>query len=208
MEPLPLAVHADLTALDPPGRNDAAHVDASDGELVLQAREGNRDAFALLLERHRRLVLGLCLRILGNLPDAQDAAQETFLRLFRSLNRLDTTRPCRPWLCRVAINVCRDLHGRRPTLVVDLEDATDRAETGRTPHEAMLLTQKRELLSRALMELPFRERAAVVLRDVEGLETEEVAEILGSSVGTIRTQACRGRQKLTALVGRLIGRQT
>jgi RNA polymerase sigma-70 factor, ECF subfamily len=171
--------------------------------LVRRAKAGDREAFEALLLRHERAVLHTALRLLGRLDLAQDAAQEVFLRMHKYLARFDDERELGPWLYRVAVNVCRDLHRRSGRETLSLEDVEEPTATaaGVGEIEARLdQARRRRLVARALQALPEKERAALVLRDIEGLSTAEVAEILGSSETTVRSQISTGRVKVKKLV--------
>jgi RNA polymerase sigma-70 factor, ECF subfamily len=173
--------------------------------LLRRAKDGDRTAFAEILARHERMVLMTALRLLGRLDMAQDAAQETFLRLHKYLDGFDEVRALAPWLYRVVVNVCRDAQRRDRSFSLEALQGT-----GQLPEPAARIDlegdamrqEERRLVAEALQSLPEKERAAVVLRDIEGLETEEVAEILGSSATTVRSQVCRGRLKLRAVLER------
>ena len=182
--------------------------DRSTVDLVRLARQGDHEAFAMLVRRHERMVLRTALRLLGRLDRAQDAAQETFLRLFRYLGRFDETREMGPWLYRVVVNVCHDL-GRKsgPARLVSLEDAPDAGPPGspgspEALEAAVAHAEERRLVQAALVALPEKERAALVLRDLEGRPTSEVARILGSSEGTVRSQVSTARLKIRAFIQR------
>lgn len=174
-----------------------------EGELLIAAQRGDTGAFDDLVRRHDRVVLGFARRLLRNPEDAQEASQEVFLRLFRNLDRLDPSRPLRPWLYRVTVNVCHDI-GRRLRRLADhhsLDAAEATGELPRAPrtddpgNRAEAREEARMVLD-ALATLGAQERSALVLRDLEGLSTPEVAEILGSTAGTIRSQICRARLKI------------
>jgi len=182
------------------------------GDLVRRLQRGERAAFETVLDRHERLVLGLALRLLGNRDDARDAAQEVFLRLHRYASSIDPEQPLRPWLCRVTVNVCRDALRTKAAAgqVFAPGDQRERAESmpGASAAEVeapLLLDERRRVLRQALVELPERERLALVLRDVQGLSTSEVAAMLGTSDVTVRSQISRGRLRLRGLVERLLG---
>ncbi|MGO9229603.1 MAG: RNA polymerase sigma factor [Bryobacteraceae bacterium] len=163
------------------------------------ARTGDRAAFDLLMRRHERLVLGTACRLAGNLEDAQDASQEVFLRLYRNLAKLDAGNLA-AWLYRVTVNVCHDARRRRPA-TVPVDDAAELAVAG-DPQQSADEAERRALLLRSLRMLPEKERAALVLRDLEGLSTAEVAGVLGSSVGTVRSQISKARLKMRSFVER------
>jgi len=169
---------------------------------VERARKGDQEAFACLVERHERMVLRTGLRLLGRLDLAQDAAQEAFLRLHRHLPRFDASRELGPWLYRIVVNVCRDLARRQPRLL-GLEEAREvRSQDSDEAalQEAVARNEQRRVVQAALRALSPREREAIVLRDLEGLSTSEVARVLGSSEGTVRSQISTGRLKIKQYV--------
>lgn len=187
-------------------------LDSTSPLLVRRAQAGDREAFEALLLRHERAVLRTALRLLGRMDLAQDAAQEVFLRMHKYLAGFDQERDLGPWLYRVTVNVCRDQRRRSGgPEVVPIDEVEEPAATyaGAPEIEAGLeRQQRRALVARALQALPEKERAALVLRDIEGLSTAEVAGILGSSEATVRSQVSTGRVKVKKLVeGYLRGRR-
>src|SRR5262245_59753221 len=163
--------------------------------LLERAIAGDASAFEPIIVRHERRVFTLAWRLLGSFEDAQDASQEVFLRAFRYLHRFDKKRPFEPWLVRITVNVCRDFGRRkqaRPNLLLD----PDALISTSNPHADLQSEEQRRMLYRLLQELPEKERTAVVLRDIEGLSTTEVAEILGSSEATVRSQISSARLKI------------
>jgi RNA polymerase sigma-70 factor (ECF subfamily) len=172
-------------------------------ELVRRARRGELQAFEMLMRIHDRQVYRVALRMLGNVEDAKDASQEVFLRLHRSLGKVDETRDLASWLYRVTVNVCNDaFRNRRATLPIEkagvLASAVD-------PEQESEANQTRRLVTEALARLPEKQRAAVVLREIEGLSTAEVAGILGASEMTVRSHISLARTKLRQW---LAGRRT
>lgn len=185
---------------------DAAEV----ARLVQLTLGGDSGAFEQIVMRYETRVMGMATRLLGTRDDAQDAAQEVFLRAFKYLHRLDLEKPVEPWLMRIAVNVCRDTVRKRQRLR-DTFAATDHPEIiddSADLHAGLLRKQERRVLQRALAGLPEKERLAIVLRDVEGYSTAEVASILRSSETTVRTQVSRGRLKLKAAVEAMTGGQS
>jgi RNA polymerase sigma-70 factor (ECF subfamily) len=144
--------------------------------------------------------------MLGRLELAEDAAQETFLRVFKHLQRFDERREFSPWLYQIVINVCRDMNRRsRKEPVLSLEDLQTKGDSPlvieRSDLEANLeVARQRGLVKEALKILSEKERGALVLRDLEGLSTQEVATILGSSEGTVRSQISSARVKIKRFV--------
>jgi RNA polymerase sigma-70 factor, ECF subfamily len=183
-------------ATPPPTRPEAS-------DWIRRARGGDDEAFARLVEAHQRMVLRTGLRLLGRLDLAQDAAQEAFLRLHRHLDRVDESRELGPWLYRVVVNVCRDMSKRSGARVLALDEARETQDVRSDPRaldEALRIAEQRRLVQAALLTLPLREREAIVLRDIEGLATSEVARILGSSEGTVRSQVSTARLKIKRYV--------
>ena len=141
--------------------------------------------------RHQKMVMRTAWRMLGRLEDAQDASQEVFLRAHRNLGQVSSTTET-AWVYRVTLNVCYDVLRRR------------RPESGEMPElpsdpdqwDAIHREQRKQALQRALMKLPEKQRAAVILREIEGLDTAEVAAILGSTEVTVRSQISTARAKL------------
>lgn len=170
-------------------------------------KTGDLAAFEQIMSRCERRVLRVALRLLNNPQDAQDAAQEVFLRLYKHLGRLDDERGYEAWLFRVTVNVCRDI-GRQRRRSVALEDVPEPASRQPDAHHDAQRAQQLEIVRRGLCRLGEKERAALVLRDVEGLSTREVAGILGTSENTVRSQICSGRLKLRDFTSRLMRRRT
>ena len=182
----------------------AGRVAVSDehSELICRARQGDLEAFEQMMRAHDRQVYRVALRLLGSAEDAQDVAQEVFLRLHRSLHRIDADRALGAWLYRVTVNICRDtLRARRTTQPI--EEATAFSLEA-TPHVESERRETHRLVEKALARLPEKERAAIVLREIEGLTTSEVAGVLGSSEGTVRAQISMARTKLRKWLKRLI----
>ncbi len=192
-----------LTPIEGSGGGSAATTPET-ADWVRRARTGDGEAFALLVERYEHMVLRTARRLLGRMDEAQDAAEETFLRMHRYLGRFDESRDLGPWLYRVVVNACRDIARRRTPLVsLDEVREKDRAGSRGGPEEiegVVRVAEQRRLVQAALDTLPDKERAAIVLRDVEGLPTSEVARILGSSQGTVRSQVSTARLKIKRFV--------
>jgi RNA polymerase sigma-70 factor (ECF subfamily) len=169
------------------------------------ARADSLAGFEALMLRYERLVLVTALRLLGNLPDAQDASQEVFLRLYRHQAKIDE-RAMASWLYRVTVNVCHDQRRRRPAAAPE-EDAAAVTSTGADPQQSVVEAERRRVLEMSLRMLPEKERAALVLRDLEGLTTGEVARILGSSEPTVRSQISKARVKVKDYMERYFRRR-
>jgi len=174
--------------------------------LIERILGGEVNAFEDLMARTEARVLALAWRMLGDRHLAEDAAQETYLRVFRSLHTFRLGERFEAWLVRIAVNVCRDLARKRGPLPVLLDsmDALPGDPATKDAEETTLWHQRRALVQQALASLPQAERAALVLRDLEGLSTEEAAHILGVRPVTIRSQAASARDKVKAFCARLL----
>ena len=192
----------------------AAERTASFALLIEQACAGDQAAFEQIMIRSERRVVRVAWRILGNEDDARDAAQEIFLRLYKHLHRFKREQDFDAWLYRITINVCRDiwrkrrkLGGSREWTSLETERELGSLETlvsSDDAEAATLLAQMREMIRRALETLPEKERVALVLRDLEGLSTEEVARVLGTRPATVRSQISMARQKIKLYCDRVL----
>ena len=169
--------------------------------VIERARSGDAHAFEQLMIAHQQRVLAVAWRMLGNAEDARDAAQEVFLRLYKHLHKYDAQQEFAGWLYRIIINVCHDVARKRGNRHTSLEAEQ---EAGTLPplqsrdnsERAMLQSEEQAIVMRALSTLTEKERAALVLRDLEGMPTEEVARVLGSSATTVRSQISTARTKI------------
>lgn len=177
-------------------------------QALQRALAGDRAAFDELILRYQGRVMMTAWRLLGSKEEAQDATQEVFLRLYRHLRRVNPKRPLSPWLYRMTVNICHDLSRKRrrePEVDVGQVDPLSPADD---PEQASARTEQRRLIREALKALPEKERTAVVLRDIEGLSTAEVAGILGSSESTVRSQMSSARVKIKRFVERVERRRS
>ena len=170
--------------------------------LVARARGGDATAFEQIMSETERKVVAVAWRMLGNREDARDAAQEVYLRLYKYLGRYKPEQDFNGWLYRITINVCRDAARKRGTRSVPHTGHAERhappepASDDMNAEENAIHAQERALLMNALLTLPEKQRAALVLRDLEGLTTEEVACVLHSRPVTVRSQISSARAKL------------
>lgn len=170
--------------------------------LIRRVLAGDRAAFEGLMTMTEQRVLGVAWRLLGDRDLARDAAQETYLRTYRALGTFQPGGNFPAWICQIAANVAKDMARKRGpfTLPVESLDPLPHAALAEAPvaEEALLHAQRQALVQRALGTLPEGERTALVLRDLEGLSTEEVARALGVKAVTIRSQVASARAKLRA----------
>lgn len=174
---------------------------ADDGALVEACLAGRREAFDRLVERHRRTVYQLCYRFVGNHDDASDLTQEVFLRAYRGLRRFQRRASFSTWLYRIAINVCLDrVANHRPPH--DSLDALGEAGDSRAADPVETLARREEIgrVRRAIVRLPPKQRATLILRVYRGLRHEEIARILGSSVGAAKANLFHALTNLRKLL--------
>jgi len=172
--------------------------------LIERAVAGDNAAFEQIMIHSQQRVMAMSWRMLGNEADARDASQEVFLRVYKYLRRFDPKQDFFAWLYRITVNVCRDIARKRryqDNFMVPMnEDSNEEVlqipAAQETAEERLIGAQRRELLAEAIATLPYKERASIVLRDVEGLSTEAVAGTLQSSATTVRSQVSSARRKI------------
>src|SRR3984957_4297394 len=172
--------------------------------LVERARAGSEVAFEELARRHDRRVLALAWRLTGRLEDAQDVTQEALSRLHRNLRLLLSEEEVAPWPRTVTVNLCRDIARRKLRSPIVASDEWVSRAAGESNPEAEASDRQRETnLRAALQRLTEKERTALVLRELEGLTTGEVAKITGVTEATVRVHILHGRLKLRKLLSGL-----
>ncbi len=171
----------------------------SEAVLVGRAREGDREAFGTLVNQYAPMVRRLTRAVLRHPEDADDAAQNAFLAAWTGIARFDETQPIAPWLARIAMNAARDL--RRRTRVRSTEGIPAEFPSSvpgpDAAADAMLL---RERMDQAMESLTERQRAALVLYEVEGYSNAEIADVLGVPEGTARSDLFHAKRRLRPLL--------
>jgi RNA polymerase sigma-70 factor (ECF subfamily) len=169
---------------------------ATDRDLAERIQRGEQDAFAELIQQNQRAVFNVAYRFLANAHDAEDAAQETFLRAWRFFDKFDAERALAPWLKRICVNVCLNrLETDRPLLPLD-EERPASPDPNPGPES---VTVKRGLESRIraeLTSLPPRYRAVIELRHFQELSYEEIAEALHRPLSDVKSNLFRARKLL------------
>ncbi|MCM1149086.1 MAG: sigma-70 family RNA polymerase sigma factor [Butyricicoccus sp.] len=174
--------------------------------IIARARGGDERAFEELVTRYERLVYAVCLKLLGNEPDAQDAAQETFIKLYRYLPSFRGESKFSVWLYRLANNACIDMLRKKSLPTVSLsahedESGVPEIPDGRfSPENELEKKQLRQAVERALDSLPEPYRQAIVLREVAGQSYEEIAQSLVIDIGTVKSRIFRARRRLCAIL--------
>ncbi len=182
----------------------AVHEVALDREMVERHLLGDAQAFDEIYGRFAEMVYNLAFRLAGSREEAADLTQEVFLRVFRHLGSFKGGSTLKTWIFRITINHCRDRLSRwRPvTRPIEDEIAGDPcfADPGRGPEELAVAADEGRRVAEGLARLPHSFREAVILRDIEGLSYEEIAEVLQCRVGTVRSRIARGREQLRTLL--------
>ncbi|MFN8178186.1 MAG: sigma-70 family RNA polymerase sigma factor [bacterium] len=193
------------------------HARPDDVELVRRAKAGEEEAFSELVERHQARVYQHAERLLGNRQDAEEVLQDTFLQAYRNLAGFEERSRFSTWIYRIATNEAlmrlRRASRRREVLLEEapsgeVERASDEVrEFARSALDDVMDREVREILKKALVELPDEYRVVFVLRDVEGFSNAEVADILGLSVPAVKSRLHRSRIWLRDRLARIFGEQ-
>jgi RNA polymerase sigma-70 factor (ECF subfamily) len=183
-------------------------LEPGDMELVERLKRGDAEAFAALLRRHQGKVYRLAMNMTRNSQDAEEVTQDVFLTVYRKLGAFDGRAAFSTWLYRVATNAAlMKLRGRRsephlpieeagPTFAADGRFARPVADWSELPEDQLLSAESRRVLAEAIEALPPDYKAAVVLRDIEGLSNQEVAETVGTTVLAVKSRLHRARLAL------------
>ena len=169
---------------------------------MARVARGDERAFQLLSRRHLPAMLGLARRILGNAAEAEDVAQEAFLRVWTHAPRWQPLAQFRTWLTRIVVNLCLDRKRRAPW--VDLKWPETLSTRRLVLRNRRKPTSRQSMFTAAIGKLPARQRDAIMLTYSEGMSNAEVAEILGTSVSAVETLLVRGKQNLRRTLGDLI----
>ena len=178
-----------------------------DRALVDRLRAGDESAYEILISRFERPVFNLVRRLMDDPSEAADVVQEVFLKVFRNVGSFRRESSLKTWIYRIAVNEARNHRrwfGRHCRQEVGLEAARDDSyavgdhltDPGRSPFEQALHHETQALLEAALGDVKPNFRAALVLREIEGLSYEEIAQILETSLGTVKSRILRGREAL------------
>ena len=179
----------------------------NDSELVKQVQSGSKKAFDLLVLKYQHRIIKLVMRYVRDRTDAEDVAQEAFLKAYRALPNFRGDSAFYTWMYRIAINTAKNhlvAAGRRP-LEVDLEnedgDALDLDELQKdvaTPEHLLLTDEIRETVRKTVAGLPDDWRVAITLREAEGMSYDEIAQAMDCPIGTVRSRIFRAREAVDA----------
>jgi RNA polymerase sigma-70 factor (ECF subfamily) len=184
-----------------------------DASLVARCQQGDRSAFDALVLRHQQEVFAVALRMLGDRDEAQDVAQDAFVRAYQGLGAFRQEAKLSTWLVSITMNLCRNRRRwwarRKRVIVASIDERTDTGEgsighdaVDPAPSPAVAVEQRErgEQLLEALQLLSDGERTVIVLRDVQGYSYEEIAGVLRCRVGTVKSKLNRARLRLRSIV--------
>lgn len=179
------------------------YVDFDDQQLVIRSQQGDMAAFTELVNLYKQRIFAYSYRMVGNTQDAEDVAQETFLRVYRHLASYDPQRRFSTWVYAIANNLCIDqLRRRHPTISLDqpLNDEGDLffepAATDGNPEYEVEQMELHQMVELAIASLPESYRSVIVLRHLQNLSYEEISRVLDLPLNTVKTRIFRAREAL------------
>jgi RNA polymerase sigma-70 factor (ECF subfamily) len=199
--------------MDPISTLDWSQLETSEASLLARCRAGEQAACEQLVAEHQDMVFQLGCHLLGDRDEAYDLSQEVFLRVFRTIERFRADASLKTWIYRITINQAsnrRRFWGRRHRSAqvsldahVEAHGEPTEASDVTSPHRILVSKELAERLTVALDALPFDQRTVIVLREVEGLAYDEIAQALDIAIGTVKSRLTRARQALRARLGEM-----
>ncbi len=178
----------------------------NDEELVEKAVKGDQRAFEDIVTKYEKLVYSVCYRMFNNNDDALDYTQETFIKVYKNMEKAIGKGSFKSWICTIATNTCLDELRRRSkksTVSLDAHFDNDEsnvkmeiADTSATPIEELIQGEDAQILKDAINALSEENKAIIILRDIEGMSYDEIAQALDISIGTVKSRISRSRKKL------------
>jgi len=179
-----------------------------EADLVSRCVAGDEDACTALVSEHQRWVFQLAFNLLGDMEEARDLSQDVFLLVFRTIDRFRCQSALRTWIYRIVVNQARNKQrwwrrrrrSEQVSLEAHLEQRGDEvlADVSQEPDRALTRKETSVRVWQAVSELPFDQRTAIVLREIDGLSYEEIAFSLGIAIGTVKSRLTRAREALRA----------
>lgn len=185
-----------------PGNLTANH---SEEQLIQRAAKGDGAAFSELMAQHESRMYAVTLRMCANREDAQDCLQDAMLRIYRAIGSFKGQSAFSTWIYRITMNTCLDELRRRKSrsassLDTLLESGWSPADEDDVPERHAIASEQRRTIDQAISQLPEDMRAAVVLRDIQGFTYDEIADMLGANIGTVKSRISRGRERLRQIL--------
>ncbi len=189
----------------------------ADADLVLRVQQGDKKAFDLLMLKYQRKITRLLSRMLRDQSEIEDVMQETFIKAYRALPQFRGESAFYTWLYRIAINTARNWmasQGRRPSSPNlnqsedgETFDEIDNLTDNNTPESILASQEIANSVNQTIQELPSELRTAIVLREIEGLSYEEIAQSMNCPIGTVRSRIFRAREAIAAKLKPLMEQQ-
>ncbi|MCP4136234.1 MAG: sigma-70 family RNA polymerase sigma factor [bacterium] len=179
-----------------------------DERLIQSFQSNNSDAFDKLVQKHTNMVFNLCYRLMGDYDEANDCAQDTFIKVYHNLDRFKFKSNFSTWLYRIAVNTCKNklssLSSRVKKKTLRLDNRNDEdfnrlsdiEDSTFNPEEIFEKKEKEGIIRGAINALPPNQKTLIVLRDIEGKSYDEIAKITGYKPGTVKSKLARARQSL------------
>ncbi|WP_425415407.1 RNA polymerase sigma factor SigW [Paenibacillus glacialis] len=189
----------------PISKSGGIQLDQIENRLTKLALNGDQQAFGEIVELYKDKIYHLGYRMLSNRHEAEDVVQETFLRVFKSLDRFDPNQKFSTWIYRIATNLCIDrLRKRKATYSLDADMNDQEGMDGyslipsddRTPESELMISETKQLIYDAIESLPAKYKSVMILRYLQDLSLQEISDVLGMPVTTIKTRVHRGREFL------------
>jgi RNA polymerase sigma-70 factor (ECF subfamily) len=190
-----------LTVVGPDTRPAAVPADIADVELVAACLSGRAGAFDLVVERHQRAVYQLCYRFVANHEDASDLTQDVFLRAYRGLRNFRGHSSLGTWLYRIGVNVCLNRVSVKTPPTESIDDRQHVDARRERADDGILREERAARVRAAIAQLPRKQRAALILRMYHDMAHQEIAEVLGSSVGAVKANVFHALQNLKKILG-------
>lgn len=183
----------------------------SEQELIKRCKSGDSRAFETLIEAYEKKILNYCFRMLGNSADAEDAAQEAFIKMFRFIGSFTEQSSFSTWMYKIASNVCLDWlrkNKRKNNETISLYQDGDEGEEfalpleddSPSPYHKLQQNEAQRALCRALEALGEEQKKVIILRDIQGLSYEEIAQVTGMASGTVKSRINRARLALKKIL--------
>lgn len=186
-----------------------------DAELVARVQRGDKQAFDLLVLKYQRKIMRLLSRMIRDPGEIEDVAQEAFIKAYRALPQFRGESAFYTWLYRIAINTARNWlaqNNRRPSTPSAQEnedgetfDATDNLTDSSNPESEMASRQIADTVNKAINDLPEELRNAIVMREIDGMSYEDIAESMSCPIGTVRSRIFRAREAIATRLRPLLG---
>lgn len=169
-----------------------------EAECIQQVLDGNEDAFTDIVEHFQSPVYNLCYRMLGTPQEAEDAAQESFIRAYRYIHRYDRSRPFATWLLSIAAHYCIDQQRKRHLFSVDLDEIIEFGITDDSPDPEHMVTneEQKELIQEKLAALPTKDRMILILRYWYEFSEDEISDALDITKSAVKSRLHRARQHM------------